>query len=494
MMSNRTYKLHPISAIINFLKGLKELIIPIGIIFISSTFNSQQTNEINFWSDIFPILIITVPVFFYLIFGIIKWWTFVYWFEDDELRSEYGLFVKKKRYIPFERIQSLNYKEGIFHQIFGLVQVMVETAGSTNGKPEVELTAVTKEAAKQIEIEMENAKRKARIKLNEEDSLIFESSSDSEISSKLIHKMSSKDLLLLATTSNSIGVVLAGIVALLSQFSEYIPLDLIFEEVSAFIQFGFLVILGMIFIGLVFAWIASVGLTFLSYYDFKIVEENDRIIVTRGLLEKKKIAIPVKRIQAIKIVENPIRQLFGLASVSIESAGGGYGEKEKKIILFPLIRKKELYPLLGELFPQFDLGLNLTKPPSKAKSFFYRIDFIWVLPLVALLSYFYYPYGLLSILLVVPVVLLGLWQYRTAGYAILNNQLTLVYRIFSRVTFLTEKKRIQVIGRRQSYFQKRNELASIQATVMSGVMGATAKVAHLKIEDADKVFKWFQSK
>lgn len=64
MMSNRTYKLHPISAIINFLKGLKELIIPIGIIFISSTFNSQQTNEINFWSDIFPILIITVPVFF----------------------------------------------------------------------------------------------------------------------------------------------------------------------------------------------------------------------------------------------------------------------------------------------------------------------------------------------------------------------------------------------------------------------------------------------
>ena len=41
----------------------------------------------------------------------------MYWFEDSELRVEYGLFVKKKRYIPFDRIQSLNYKEGIFHQI-----------------------------------------------------------------------------------------------------------------------------------------------------------------------------------------------------------------------------------------------------------------------------------------------------------------------------------------------------------------------------------------
>ena len=47
---------------------------------------------------------------------IIKWKRFEYWFEDDELRIEYGLFVKKKRYIPFDRIQSLDYTEGILHR------------------------------------------------------------------------------------------------------------------------------------------------------------------------------------------------------------------------------------------------------------------------------------------------------------------------------------------------------------------------------------------
>ncbi|WP_449444682.1 PH domain-containing protein [Ureibacillus acetophenoni] len=156
-MSKQTYKLHPISSIINFLKGLKELIIPIAIILLSRLFN--KSDEMNFWSDLFPILIIVVPIVFYLISGLIKWWTFIYWFEDAELRVEYGLFIKKKRYIPFERIQSLNYKEGIFHQVFGLVQVMIETAGSPNGKPEVELTAVTsKLPQKQIEEEMDRAK------------------------------------------------------------------------------------------------------------------------------------------------------------------------------------------------------------------------------------------------------------------------------------------------------------------------------------------------
>ncbi|WP_449444680.1 PH domain-containing protein [Ureibacillus acetophenoni] len=39
-----------------------------------------------------------------------------------------------------------------------------------------------------------------------------------------------------------------------------------------------------------------------------------------------------------------------------------------------------------------------------------------------------------------------------------GNQLTIIYRIFSRVTFLVEKKRIQVIERKQSVFQKRRKL------------------------------------
>ena len=95
--------------------------------------------------------------------GIIKWKRFVYWFEDDELRIEHGVFVKKKRYIPFDRIQSLDYTEGILHRPLKLVKVKVETAGgsaSINAKSEAELTAITKEAADRIEVVISEAKRR----------------------------------------------------------------------------------------------------------------------------------------------------------------------------------------------------------------------------------------------------------------------------------------------------------------------------------------------
>ncbi len=488
MMSDKKYRLHPVSAIINFVKGLKELIIPFIIIFVANGFNlSFNLREEGFWANIVPLLIFTLISIIYLFSGIIKWWTYVYWFEDNELRITYGLFVKKKRFIPFDRIQSLNYKEGIFHRIFGLVQVIVETAGSTDGKPEAILTAITKEAANTIEYET----RKVKQTIHHEDEILIEEQEKKQ-QINVIHKMSSKDLVILATTSNSIGVVLAGVAAVLTQLSEFIPYEWIFEELSEFVKYGFVVVTITIFAAFFMAWLVSIAITFINYYDFTVIEEDERLIVTRGLLEKKRITIPLNRIQAIKFVENPFRQMFGYTAVVVESASGGFGKNDKQITLFPLISKKQAYKPLQQLLPQFEWTVTLTRPPKKARPFFYRIDFIWLIPIIVICSYFFSPLGLLSILLVIPVILIRLWQYKTTGFAINGQQLTIVYRMFSRITFIVEKNRIQATECKQSLFQKRKNLASIQITVMSGMAGATAKASNLKEQDAEVVMKWFE--
>lgn len=485
-MFNEKYKLHPISAIINFVKGLKELIIPFAIIIITNGVNISSDRSI--WMSLIPTFVLLVILFFFLIVGIIKWWTFVYWFEDNELRVEYGLFVKKKRYIPFDRIQSFNHKEGIFHRLFGLVQVMVETAGGNDGKPEVVLTAITKDQAKQIEVVTKKAKETVE-QLNEDEEPVLV-----EPTSKVIHKMSPKDLIILATTSNSMGVVFAGIVAILSQGAEFIPYEKIYEELSSFIKFGVVFISVIIVIAILVAWVISVIITFFNYYGFTVTEEEDRLIITRGLIEKKRITIPYNRIQAIKIIENPFRQLFGLAGVVFESASGGFGENDKKITVFPLISKKLLNRRLEELFPEFRWGADLVRPPKRAKPFFYRIDFVWLIPLICVLSYFFFPYGLLSFLLIIPVVLLGNWQYRTAGYSMNGKQLTFVYREINRVTFVAWRKRLQAMEVTQTYFQKRKDIASVKVTVMSGITGATAKVKHLNKKDAETIMNWYEKK
>src|SRR5690606_39347729 len=68
----------------------------------------------------------------------ISWLRYTYRVEDMELRIEYGLFVKKKRYIPFDRIQSLDFSEHILHRPFGLVKVKVETARSEEHTSELQ--------------------------------------------------------------------------------------------------------------------------------------------------------------------------------------------------------------------------------------------------------------------------------------------------------------------------------------------------------------------
>lgn len=494
MMSKERYQLHPISAVVNFMKGLKDLIFPFVIIFVANGFQGKSSSD-GHWTSYLPYIIGILVLAFILISGIIKWKRFVYWFEEDELRIEYGLFVKKKRYIPFERIQSFNYTESILHRPFKLVKVTIETAGSgSTTEAEAELTAITKEAAKQIEMELAFAKKR---KLNKA-SIGVEEATENHLDeepkneSVTIFKMTMKDILILAATSGGIGVVFSGVAVFMTQFSDIIPYDVIYDEVVVFLKFGFFIIAFSVFAFLLFSWIISVILTTLNYYQFTIIQENDQIVLTRGLLEKKKVTIPIGRVQGVRIVENPLRQLFGYCTVIVESAGGSIDDQDKKIRLFPLVKKSKIKQPLNQLFADFDFEPVWTTSPKRAKPFYYRLDFIWVIPVIVGISYFYYPFGLFSLLLGPIFVLLGLWQHRSAGLSLTRNQLSLRYRSISKYTFFIEKKRMQSLEMRQSPFQKRKALASIETTIKSGMLGASAQVEHLQIEDIEEVMTWYE--
>ncbi|MGM0898782.1 MAG: PH domain-containing protein [Bacillota bacterium] len=503
-MSEIRYKLHPVSALINFFKGLKELILPFIIIFGANLFREDGISGMftQGWQGLLPLIIGGVVLLFMLVAGIIKWKRFVYWFEDGELRIEYGLFVKKKRYIPFERIQSLNYTEGIFHRPLGLVKVKVETAGSGKmGQSEAELTAIYRADAERIEQEMHLAKRGYGVESTvEADSAPLYGPAQApvppepleEAESHVLYRMSLKELLVLATTSGGIGVVISGVAIFLSQFAELIPYDAIYEEVMLFMRFGYLVVALTVFVGLLLAWIISVAMTLIAYYQFTIHADDERIYITRGLLEKKKVSVPFNRVQGIKMTQNPLRQLFGYVAVTVESAGGTMTDKDEKIRLFPLVKLKTMKPVLEELFPEFDWSPELTRLPKRSRPFFYRLSIAWLIPAFAALGYFFFPYGLWALAVIPVIVAIGLWQHRSAGYAISGRQLTAQFRGLSLHRFYMLKKRIQVVVVTRTIFQRHRDVASVHATIKSGMLGATAIVPNLGREDAENVLAWYE--
>ncbi len=494
-MSNERYQLHWITAIISVLKTLKEMMIPIIVlVFVNGV------NDTGVWFiDYFTFIMFGIALLLFFISGIVKWKRYVYWFEDDELRIEYGLFVKKKRYIPFDRIQSLDYTESILHRPFKLVKVSVETAGeSATLSAEAELTAITKEAATVIEQELAAAKKRKQLEANGEYFEGIEQSEDESViptrQATTIFQMPMKDLLILATTSGGVGLILSGAIAFLSQFIDVLPLKEIYDEMAIFVKSGILFIAILVVIGLFIVWGISVFMTLLAYYSFTVQLEDEDLIITRGLLEKKRATVPLKRVQSIRIVENPFRQLFGYAAVIIDNPGGGISGDGARIKLMPLVKKARIMEPLQRLFPDVHFEVPTTKLRGRSKRFYYRLHYVWTLPVIASVSYFYFPYGLLSILLIPLVMLLGIWRHHSAAYDLTENQLTMRSRVFSLETTYVKKNRIQSMQMKQNYFHRKNKVATIAAAIKSGMVPIFAEVKHMEESEAVQIMKWYEPK
>lgn len=482
MMSN--YKrLHPITAISNFLNELKQLIAPI-IIFL---FIGRGGHKESIWEYI-PIFFMMLMILIVLISGIVKWRRFTYRLEEGELRIEYGLLVKKKRYIPFERIQSLDLSEGILHRPFGLVKVKIETAGNSNvTEAEAELTAIKKSEADEIQQIITEAK-KSSVKIETND-VTF----DVEQSNEIIYQISNKEMFIMASTSGGAGVIVSALLAFISQFNEMIPYEKIFKELSHLVESGVFLIIFLIVLILLVAWIGSIVVTLIKYNGFTTKLSDGNFIITRGLLERRQTTIPLHRIQAVRITENPLRQLWGYASVFIESAGGSVADKESmNVVLIPIVKKSKIPSILGDVLTDYNFHTSFHKAPSRAKNRYIIREILKVLPISAGLAIAFWPIGLLSIILLAFFAVFGLLRYRAAGWRVEQDQLSLRYRGLLKHTIFMRKNRIQSMMVKQSWFQRKLHLASIFSTVKSSGSGKTSKVYHLELSDVNRIYQWYR--
>ncbi|MCP3026841.1 PH domain-containing protein [Halobacillus sp. A5] len=470
-------RLHPISAVINFVKGLKDAILPLAAVLF---LNSNRGEGIL---GLLPYLISGLLLAFILIGGIVKWIRFTYWVEDGELRMEHGLFVKKKRYIPIDRIQSLDFSEGILHRPLQLVKVTVETAGSSNvTEAEAELTAIHKEEARQLEHFIDQIKHSSGEPAGEED----------QSTRQLVYKMGMKDILVMALTSGGAGVVISGALVFLSQGLEFLPVDAIYDEMIDWLQFSFLFIAVLVLLVLIIAYGISVLLTVLRYSQFSVYLDSGDIIMTRGLLEKKQVTIPLNRIQGIRIDENLIREPLGYATVTIISAGGSLkNDSDQTLRVLPLVKRSDMQKVLKSILKDYELNLPLNTPPKRSK-LRYIARFIWFpAVLSSIASAMFFPLGLLSLLLIPVFSWLGYMSYRHAGWNLKGHQLTLIRRFLVKQTYVMKKYRVQSMYKGQSILQRRTKLASIRATLKSGVGGESARIWYLEENDTHTLLSWY---
>jgi putative membrane protein len=249
---------------------------------------------------------------------------------------------------------------------------------------------------------------------------------------------------------------------------------------------------GAVFLIALFAagsWLLAIAGAALVYSGFELRRDGDRLLIHHGLLDRRRRTIPIARIQAIHISEGLLRQPFGLASVQFDSAGYGQATADSGI-LFPLLPRSQVADLLAAACPTFAIQpdrLQFNRPPERARRR-YILGPVWIVLALGLIatalavwaSWAPWWWGASILLLIPPAALLGLWQYRDAGWAFDGDDRLIVRgRTLDRSTAVTLRRRLQHYSIHRSLFQRPAHLATFGAAIASGGRGRIISVAHL---------------
>ncbi|AST94124.1 MULTISPECIES: PH domain-containing protein [Sutcliffiella] len=483
-------RMHPAATVVLFIKQLKDLIVPFIFIFIFGA----AGNSFNLFSIFFMIFGLLAA----LLTGVLQWLRYYYWVENGELRTEYGIFVRKRRFIPIERIQSIDTSAGIIQRLFRIVKLQVETAGGGQ-EADVMISAVTKEEAEELR-NILLAKKKEIVENApsfEIDSNEKEVEENIEVQEEITHtyRITWGDLLIVGTTSGGIGVVLSGVFATATQLEQFIPYERVFTQFGEFLQRSVVIISIFIFLVLFISWIISIGMTMIKYGNFTVVKREDEIVISRGIIEKRQMTIPLERIQAIRVTQNLLRQPLGFATVYVESAGSSSGqESDHSTILFPLLKNKDVSKWLHDFVPDYKLQEDVHPLPKIALVRYLVRHVVPAIVVSGLLAYFIPPYGYFALLLIPIAGVLAYFRYRDGGWKLDGDLLQLSFRIINKNKVILKKKRIQSLEWRESLFQRRQNVGTLEAAIKSSFTFKNFKVIDVKVKDGANVYKWYSYK
>jgi putative membrane protein len=485
-------RLHPAAILIMAIRVSRQLVLPLMAPVVLQLLN-QGLEALSFGFLILLISVLTLLVVLSAGWGFLYWQRYTFQVINNELHLRQGIVFRKQRTIPRERIQAIDFVEGVLHRIFGLVAVRVQTAGGS--EPGFSLIGISRPDAEALRQEL--SLRPSQVHEVSEAGIIagdeLEPDATTTTSAETtqpepIRKLSFTQLLVAAATSGSIGIALPIVASGISLLNNALPNIDLFEVGTTL--FGGVSWWSIALFVLLAAWVLSFFGTILAHTGFKITRSDDNLLIERGLIEKRRATVPLNRIQAIRVIDGVLRQPFGYTMVKVESAG--YGEEAgESSVIFPMLPRNEVDAFLKDAVPEFAWHPStFERPPRRAIRRYITRMTVTGLLISAIVVAIFYPFGLWALASLPFFAAFGYLCYRDAGWAVSNGTLVLRYRTLARSTAIIPKRRIQSSDVSQNILQRRASLGNISATVPSGVSGATFSVIHLDKGIADQLFAW----
>lgn len=279
--------------------------------------------------------------------AILSYINFTFYIIDNELTVSSGYIQKKQVSIPIKKIQSLNLKQNLLQQLIGIHTLEVNTAGSKGA--EIKLPALGLSTIQAIE-RMVNIDGRRNADESESGS-----EADTPAAEVPILHLSPADLLKVGISNNHIKVILFTFSFLMSLYND-LP-DKLQHIVERYLnnisthaaeQALFYILMASIsavLLSVIGAIVASIA----WFYNLNLWQSTSSLTLEAGLISRKRVTIPFRKIQTIRWSTNPVRRLLGLHAVTISQASG-IVENEKIKAHIPGCRIDQVSGILQSVF------------------------------------------------------------------------------------------------------------------------------------------------
>ena len=411
--------------------------------------------------------------------ALIRYYTFTYRIEDNELITRQGLINRQERNIPLNRVQDIRIDQGLLHRLLNVVDVNVETAGGAGAEATLSVLSLPEAERLRETIYAQSRKAAAKPKATAAGEATSEDAGEVEVvPTRDVRLLSIKELAIAGLTSNQTASLMIAAAAFFGFIQQFLPMDRAEELIRTatnflerFVSQGAAVVVLTVVATIVLGTIASMITSIVVFYGFRLSLRGEDLQRNYGLLTKRSSNLPRRRIQLLRVDESLLRRPFKLASLRADTAGSAApdndGSREGRNVLLPIIPKGELESLLPNFFPDIDdTNQDWRKVSRRAiyrgtfvgSMFLLLIALIWTITSVVRWGSLV---GLWPLALIPLAYLINVLNYRHLGYSLGDRYFRTRRGWLGRATLIVPIRNIQSVSLQQSVFDRRHGVMTL---------------------------------
>lgn len=290
------------------------------------------------------------------LYSVIYSFGFRYELGAQELIVREGIFARTERHVPYARIQNVVQKRNPLHRMFGVCELVLESAGS--GKPEARMSVITVAEAERIERVLRGHGA-------------ADDAAPEAVAAPPLLALDAPELVRLGLVTNRGVVVIGAAFALAAQFEPWESgstrayfralRDLMSAWTDAFVGPSSMIASGLAFVlvFLVVLKLLSIAMAFIAFHGFTLSRHGERIATVGGLLTRHTATARRDKIQRLVYGESWLARKIERRSLACDVAAGraaaNEGESTRLKWLAPIARPAQIRDIVAEVAPGLDL-------------------------------------------------------------------------------------------------------------------------------------------